>query len=233
MIEMDDTRPRLSFVGLEDGSDDRLRSFIDSTTSTEEVTQTTTEVYNAFTRKEDNEFATEIPSSSIASFEPFKAETNFKEATTMKATTISITSTTIKQEIVEENGSGEEMEAIDMGSGMEDVAEDHNDDTLGSDNFLLDEIIPPTSFDNIENVNDNEFVENLELSDDEGSGEVELIITLPDIEGSGSPLNTESFTSGEEVFKALIDFLIPSKDRETLTNDENVAFKELFNFIAS
>ena len=235
MIKMDDTRPRLSFVGLEDGSDDRQRSFIDPTTSTETATQTTTEVYNAFTRKEDNELATEIPSSSIASEETFTQETRFNEASTVKATTEPIISTTNKQFIdVEDEGSGDEMEAIEMGSGMDDVIEDNNDDTLGRDNFFLDEINTLQSLNTIENVENNEFVENLEISDsDDGSGEVELIITLPDIEGSGSALNTESFTSGEEVFKALIDFLIPSKDRETLTEDENVAFKELFNFIAS
>lgn len=234
MIKMDDTRPRLSFVGLEDGSDDRLRSFIDATTSSEAApTPTTTEVYYAFTRKEDNELVTEIPSSSAASEEPFTPETRFNEAINlMKASTEPITSTTAKPIIVEDEGSGDELEAIEMGSGSEDVAEDNNDDTLGPDNFFLDEINTPQSLDAIENVENNEFSENLEISDD-GSGEVELIITLPDIEGSGSSLNAESFTSGEEVFKALIDFLIPSKDREILTEDENVAFKELFNFIAS
>jgi len=40
--------------------------------------------------------------------------------------------------------------------------------------------------------------------------------------------------TGEEVFKALIDFLIPNNKKEKeIVNDDNLSFKQIFDFIGA
>merc|ERR1712107_129532 len=81
---------------------------------------------------------------------------------------------------------------------------------------------------------------------DESSGEVELIITLPKFESSNLNNNDGGsfritrpkepiFNTGEEVFKALIDLILPTKEAQSLDSldDDNISFKQIFNFLGS
>ena len=139
----------------------------------------------------------------------------------------------------------EEMDIVELGSGAEDINEQETDidEPLGNDDFFLDKINDKET-DVLPVAEANELVEDLEVSETgSGDAELELIITLPDFDGSGSGDESEedfeitrprqTFTTGEEVFRALIEFLIPDKELDSLTQDDNVAFKDLFNLIAA
>ena len=135
----------------------------------------------------------------------------------------------------------------DDGSGMEiqfaslENASIEEEKLLGDDDFFLEEKLNTENDSTLELNNDQESTE-ASISDTyDGSGEVELIITLPQLEGSGfdndggvfeiTRSRPESFTSGEEVFKALLDFLLPSKEVESIAQDDNISFKQLFSSI--
>lgn len=114
---------------------------------------------------------------------------------------------------------------LEEGSGME------ADKNIDTDEFLLDnESDAPLE------VNTEADIEN---NYENGSGEVELIITLPQLEGSGSGggifeitrPRPDSFSSGEDVFRALLDFLLPNKESESLPDDDNISFKQVFSSI--
>ena len=130
--------------------------------------------------------------------------------------------------------------------------ENTDDDILegsGSSDLLLEEgsgIVFGKNIDSDEFLLENEYVAPLEINTEEedfeknyesGSGEVELIITLPQLEGSGNDGGVfeitrprpESFSSGEDVFRALLDFLLPNKESESLPDDDNISFKQVFS----
>lgn len=120
-------------------------------------------------------------------------------------------------------------------------ASNEEEKLLGDDDFFLEEKLNTENDSLLELNNDQESTE-ASISDTyDGSGEVELIITLPQLEGSGfdndggvfeiTRSRPESFTSGEEVFKALLDFLLPSKEVESIAQDDNISFKQLFSSI--
>merc|ERR1712241_916594 len=146
---------------------------------------------------------------------------------------------------IEASGGGESDH--DDGSGMEiqlaslENASIEEEKLLGDDDFFLEEKLNTENDSLLELNNDQESTE-ANISDTyDGSGEVELIITLPQLEGSGfdndggvfeiTRSRPESFTSGEEVFKALLDFLLPSKEVESIAQDDNISFKQLFSSI--
>merc|ERR1712241_1378003 len=101
--------------------------------------------------------------------------------------------------------------------------------------------MPVTEENNKEEEEDNmKTAESVELNTDDaeaGSGEFELIIKLPDLspEGSGSGGEFEitrkkkGLQTGEAVFQALVDFLLPDSSLES--NDKS--YKDLFNIFAS
>ena len=114
---------------------------------------------------------------------------------------------------------------LEEGSGME------ADKNIDTDEFLLDnESDAPLE------VNTEAEIEN---NYENGSGEVELIITLPQLEGSGSGggifeitrPRPDSFSSGEDVFRALLDFLLPNKEGDSLPDDDNISFRQVFSSI--
>merc|ERR1719270_12342 len=198
-----------------------------------------------------------IPSSStLRSTTATTTTTTSTTTTTTIITTTKISTTTAtsinneenKIEIVEGSGavqdedvvgSGDEIDKIDNDEVMEKLVED--------DDFFKD------SADNMEMKDDQS--EELEaetiapeiLDDqDESSGEVELIITLPKFESSNLNNNDGGsfritrpkepiFNTGEEVFKALIDLILPTKEAQSLDSldDDNISFKQIFNFLGS
>ena len=212
----DHNGPRLSFVGIEEVSDDRERSFLsDNVAETQETSQVSTEIPQTVN--------TQSPHSSTRSTEH---------------TTSEMMNTTHRDAL-------EEMDIVELGSGAEDINEQETDidEPLGNDDFFLDKINDKET-DVLPVAEANELVEDLEVSETgSGDAELELIITLPDFDGSGSGDESEedfeitrprqTFTTGEEVFRALIEFLIPDKELDSLTQDDNVAFKDLFNLIAA
>ena len=135
----------------------------------------------------------------------------------------------------------------DFGSGMEisDQAEDQSEEIMKVSLLNSEDLMPETE-ENEEEEEDNTKNEGSELNTEDadgdgGSGEFELIITLPDLspEGSGSDSGGEfeitrkkkGLQTGEAVFQALVDFLLPDSKNSLVSNDKS--FKDLFNIFAS
>ena len=153
--------------------------------------------------------------------------TESKETTkTFITTTVSpLSPTTESTEDINLEGSGMWNLLLEEGSGM-DAGKN-----IDTDEFLIDNEADAPLEVNTEAEKENNY--------DNGSGEVELIITLPQLEGSGSGggifeitrPRPDSFSSGEDVFRALLDFLLPNKESDSLPDDDNISFKQVFSSI--
>ena len=130
----------------------------------------------------------------------------------------------------------------DFGSGMEisDQAEDQSEEVMKVSLLNSEDLMPETEEHDKEEKDEIERGGELNTDDtDGGSGEFELIITLPDLspEGSGSGGEFEitrkekGLQTGEAVFQALVDFLLPDSKNSLVSNDKS--FKDLFNIFAS
>ena len=136
----------------------------------------------------------------------------------------------------------------EFGSGME-IADKSGDDseTEVDLDFLSNEDLIAETRENDQKEEGTEIkAEHSDLASElDGSGEVELIITLPDLalEGSGVAQNQggdfqitrkkKGFQTGEDVIKALVSFLLPSSESTSLGSDDDKSFKDLFNIFAS
>ena len=157
-----------------------------------------------------------------------------KSMITTETTTIS-TATTMK------TLSQVEIESTDNifnfeGSGMLDPLPEEGSGLDNGKNIDTDEFLLENESDTPLEVNTEAAIEN---NYENGSGEVELIITLPQLEGSGNEgsifeitrQRPDSFSSGEDVFRALLDFLLPNKESDSLPDDDNISFKQVFSSI--
>jgi len=170
--------------------------------------------------------------------------------TSTTTTTTTTTTTSGILHVIEGSGQPEKIDIgeHDFGSGMEisDQAEDQSEEVmkvslLNSEDLMAETEDKEEEEDNTENY-DNSLLESVELNTDDadgGSGEFELIITLPDLspEGSGSggefdiTRKKKGLQTGEAVFQALVDFLLPDSKNSLVSNDKS--FKDLFNIFAS
>ena len=169
---------------------------------------------------------------------------------TTSATSEPISSSILKKDLNEDKIS-KEIEGlgleVETGSGMADTDYSINDvePIMGNDEFFVDNFKAEDdllqSLDLAVEYDTTELPEIAEISD-ETSGDVELVITLPKIENLGSDGGVfqitrprpDTFETGEEVFKALIDFLIPNNKKEKeIVNDDNLSFKQIFDFIGA
>ena len=126
---------------------------------------------------------------------------------------------------------------------ISDQAEEQSEEMMKVSLLTSEEMMPETEENDKEEEKDKTKVESGELNTDDadgGSGEFELIITLPDLsppEGSGSDGEFEltrkkkGLQTGEAVFQALVDFLLPDTKNSLVSNDKS--FKDLFNIFAS
>ena len=138
----------------------------------------------------------------------------------------------------------------DFGSGMEisDQAEDQSEEMMKVSLLNSEEMMPETEENDKEEEKDNTKKDGVSVLDsgelntadaEDGSGEFELIITLPDLspEGSGSgeefdiTRKKKGLQTGEAVFQALVDFLLPDTKTSLVSNDKS--FRDLFNIFAS
>ena len=131
----------------------------------------------------------------------------------------------------------------DFGMEISDQTEFQSEEVMKVSLLNSEDLMPETE----ENVKEEEDITKNEGSElntedgDGGSGEFELIITLPDLspEGSGSDSGGEfeitrkkkGLQTGEAVFQALVDFLLPDSKNSLVSNDKS--FKDLFNIFAS
>ena len=165
-------------------------------------------------------------------------ETSKSIIATEKKTPITTSTNTSNENMKEDidlDGSGISETKLDEGSGT-DALQYQNLSNKADKNIETEEFL-------LENESDAPLEVNTQAAFEEdyenGSGEVELIITLPQLEGSGSDGGVfeitrprpDSFSSGEDVFKALLDFLLPNKESESLPEDDNISFKQVFNSI--
>ena len=180
--------------------------------------------------------------------------TTTTRSTTTTTTTTTSTSTKINLDVTEGSGHVDMIDISDneFGSGMEigDKSGDDSETELNLD-FLSNEDLIAETRENDQTKEETEIkaeikAEHSDLASElDGSGEVELIITLPDLalEGSGVAQNQggdfqitrkkKGFQSGEDVFKALVSFLLPSSESTSLGSDDDKSFKDLFNIFAS
>ena len=187
------------------------------------------------------------------------ASTTTSTTTTTTTTTRSTTTTTMttststRMHVIAVEGSGQseiiDISENDFGSGMEisDTSEEKVEDELKVD-FFDEGLMPEKMNEKVENEKINENLkdnETSELNNElDGSGEVELIITLPDLSREGDGLaqsqggdfeitrKKKGFQTGEDVFKALVHFLLPNSEEASLESDDK-SFKDLFNIFAS
>ena len=133
----------------------------------------------------------------------------------------------------------------DFGMEISDQTEFQSEEVMKVSLLNSEDLMPETEENDKEeedNTKNEESELNTEDADgDDGSGEFELIITLPDLspEGSGSDSGGEfeitrkkkGLQTGEAVFQALVDFLLPDSKNSLVSNDKS--FKDLFNIFAS
>merc|ERR1712172_375998 len=154
---------------------------------------------------------------------------------------ITTETTTISSTIAKKTLSQVEMESTENifnfeGSGMSELLPEEGSGLDNGKNIDTDEFLLESDSDTPLEVNTEAAIEN---NYENGSGEVELIITLPQIEGSGNEGSIfeitrprpDSFSSGEDVFRALLDFLLPNKESNSLPDDDNISFKQVFSSI--
>ena len=131
----------------------------------------------------------------------------------------------------------------DFGMEISDQTEFQSEEVMKVSLLNSEDLMPETE-ENDKEEEDNTKNEGSELNTEDadgGSGEFELIITLPDLspEGSGSDSGGEfeitrkkkGLQTGEAVFQALVDFLLPDSKNSLVSNDKS--FKDLFNIFAS
>ena len=131
----------------------------------------------------------------------------------------------------------------DFGMEISDQTEFQSEEVMKVSLLNSEDLMPETE-ENDKEEEDNTKNEESELNTEDadgGSGEFELIITLPDLspEGSGSDSGGEfeitrkkkGLQTGEAVFQALVDFLLPDSKNSLVSNDKS--FKDLFNIFAS
>jgi len=170
----------------------------------------------------------EEPSESVSietSTDPRENHETSKSMITIAMKTLSQVEIESTENIFNFEGSGMSELLPEEGSGLD------NEKNIDTDEFLLE-----NESDTPLEVNTEAAIEN---NYENGSGEVELIITLPQIEGSGNEGSIfeitrprpDSFSSGEDVFRALLDFLLPNKESDSLPDDDNITFKQVFSSI--